>query len=125
MNSLEVFNEFNEKLITSLQMNDVIFVAKLNSKGLFCGNLKHEVREKASTSTAEAADHFLTHTIEKDLAIGKDDSFIKLLSAMTEFDSDSLKSLAAEIKIKLGMQEVPTKTKHSKSVHTTGEFLLT
>jgi len=102
MDSSEIFNEFNVKLLTSLPMKDVIFIAHLNSKGLFHGNLKDEVREK--NSAADAAEHFLHNTVEKDLKIGSNESFIKLLSAMTEFDSDAVKSLAEDIKYKLGIE---------------------
>ena len=98
MTSLKVFNKFNEKLVTSLPMKDVIFLAKLTSRELFPGDLKDQVKEKSSL--AEAADHFLDNSIKKDLKNDVDESFLKLLSAMEEF-SPQLKTLAAEIQDQL------------------------
>ena len=96
--SLEVFTQFNEKLITSLPMKDVTFLAKLNSKGLFPGNLKAQVKSQ-STST-EAADYLLDNKIAVDLKNDNDESFMQLLSAMEEFNS-FMESTAKEIKGKL------------------------
>ncbi|XP_065894819.1 NACHT, LRR and PYD domains-containing protein 3-like isoform X2 [Dysidea avara] len=94
MEYLKVLKDFNVKLITSLPMKDVVFLATLNQKGLFSGNIKAELKAK-STST-EAADYFLDHKIEKDLANGNNDSFLQLLSAMEEYNT-SLKPLVTEI----------------------------
>ena len=96
--SLEVCTHFNENLITSLPMKDVTFLAKLNSKGLFPGDLKAQVKSQ-STST-EAADYLLDNKIAVDLKNGNDESFMQLLSAMEEFNP-FLKSTAKEIKRKL------------------------
>ena len=98
MSLLKVFNSFNERLITSLPMRDVIFLAKLTSRELFPGDLKNQVKEKSSM--AEAVDHFLDNSVRKDLINNKDDSFIKLLSAMEEY-SPQLKILATEIRDQL------------------------
>jgi len=98
MTAREVFNKFNKKLLNALPMKDVVFLATLNSEGLFPGNLKDEVKEKSSS--AEAADHFLWKTVEKDLLNGQDKSFRKLLDAMMDF-GDSTKELAITIKKKI------------------------
>jgi len=116
----EILNEFIEKLITSLPMQDVIFIAKLSGKGLFHGNLKEEVRKRSSS--AEAADHFLNETIEKDLKVGKDESFKKLLLVMEEF-SDPLKSLAAEIRCRIAAGEMPATSVNEKPSTVTGQQL--
>ena len=101
--SLEVFKQFNEILIKSLPMKDVMFLAKLNSKGLFPGDLKAQVKSQ-STST-EAADYLLDNKIAIDLKSGNDKSFIQLLSsAMEEFNI----SIATEIKGKLSKEVSPT-----------------
>lgn len=102
MASLEVFNMFNEQLIVSLPMKDVLFLAKLNSKGLFSGDLKAQVKSMA-TST-EAADYFLDNKIAVDLKNSTDNSFLQLLKAMEEFNS-TLKVLAVKIKELLGVEK--------------------
>lgn len=98
MTVLDIFSEFNEKLLYSLPMKDVTFLAKLTSLHLFPGDLKAQV--KAKSTSAEAADHFLENTIEKDLRSNNNESFMKLLSAMEEFSSQ-LRDLASNIKIKI------------------------
>jgi len=119
MNSLEVFNKFNEKLIISLPMKDVIFLAKLNSRGLFPGNLKDQVKEKSSS--AVAADHFLDCSIKIDLKINKDGSFISLLSAMEEY-SNQLKSLAKEIK-QCWDKAIPLASGQGERIIATGQLI--
>ena len=112
--SLEVLKQFNESLITSLSMKDVTFLAKLNSKGLFPGDLKAKVKSQ-STST-EAADYLLDNKIMVDLKNGDDESFMLLLSAMEEFNP-SLESIAKEIKAKLISYATNEK---DQSSHSTG-----
>jgi len=97
MTSLDVFNQYNEKLL-SLPMRDAIFLAKLTARGLLPGDLKDQVKEKSST--ADAADYFLDNIIKKDLKNDEMGSFLKLLSAMEEF-SPRLKILSTEIQNRL------------------------
>jgi len=112
--SIEVLKHFNEKLITCLPMKDVTFLAKLNSKGLFPGDLKAQV--KSQPTSTEAADYFLDNKIMVDLKNDNDESLIQLLSAMEEFDI-SLKSIAEEIKKKLSEK---TSSTESQFLNTTG-----
>jgi len=100
--SLEVFKQFNEILIKSLPMKDVTFLAKLNSKDLFPGDLKAQV--KSQPTSTEAADYLLDNKIAVDLKSGNDMSFMQLLSAMEEFNI----SIATEIKGKLSKEVSPT-----------------
>ena len=95
MNFLEAFKHFNRKLITSLPMKDVEFIAELNKKDLFSGGL--EAKVKAIPNAVEAADYFLDNKIEQDLINGNKHSFLQLLSVMEEYN-DSLKMLAFEIR---------------------------
>jgi len=104
MTSSEVFTQYNMKLVTSLPMKDVVFLAALNTKGLFSGGLKAKV--KAMPTATEAADYFLDNKIEKDLINGNNDSFLQLLSVMEEYN-ESLKVLATEIKGKLKVDILP------------------
>ena len=115
--SLAVFTHFNENLITSLPMKDVTFLAKLNSKGLFPGDLKAQVKSQ-STST-EAADYLLDNKIAVDLKNGNDESFMQLLSAMEEYNS-SVESTAKEIRRKLSEGISSTRKNEDQISNTTG-----
>ena len=118
MSFVEVFRKFTAKLVTSLPMKDVVFLAKLNAKGLFSGNLKAQV--KAMSTAAEATDHFLDNKIEKDLINGYNDSFLQLLSVMEEH-SESLKKLATEIKEELKVDILPATSNNFQSTSITGK----
>jgi len=86
----QVITKYYRDLVTLLPFNDVHFRSCLETAGLFEGNLKEEV--KAKPTSAEKAEHFLDH-IKNDHG-----SFIKLLTVMEEFSSDSIKNLASKIK---------------------------
>jgi len=113
MTSLDVFNQYNEKLL-SLPMRDAIFLAKLTARGLLPGDLKDQVKEKSSL--ADAADHFLDNSIKKDLKNDESGSFLKLLSAMEEF-SPQLKILATEIQNRLPDKGLSTTAKQGESIN--------
>ena len=87
----KIITKFCERLISSLRLNDVKFRIKLQSAGLFYGNLKEEV--KAKSTLAEMNEHFLDHGINSD-----EENLLKLLTVMEEFDCDSLKNLARDIR---------------------------
>ena len=86
----KVITKYNERLISTLQLNDAKFRAKLQSADLFYGNLKEEV--KAKSTSAEMNEHFLDH------GISDEESLLKLLTVMEEFNCDSLKNLAKDIR---------------------------
>ena len=86
----QFITKYYRDLVTLLPFNDVYFRSCLETAGLFEGNLKEEV--KAKPTSAEKAEHFLDHKIKNDHG-----SFIKLLTVMEEFSSDSIKNLASKI----------------------------
>jgi len=99
---LDVYYEFNPQLINSLPMKDVMFSSQLVKKGLFSGNMKAKV--KAQPTDADAAEYFLDNAIEKPLSNEDSDTepFEKLLMVMEQFNNQSLKKLASNIRKKLG-----------------------
>jgi len=121
MEFLEVFKQFNAKLITSLPMKDVVFLAKLNAKDLFSGGLKAQV--KAISTATERADYFLDNKIEKDLINSNNSSFLQLLSVMEEYN-ESLKMLATEIRGKLQIHILMGVNDQIESVSVTGKCSL-
>ena len=95
----EVLQNFYTKLITVLPMEDATFMAELFHHNLLPGNLKALVNSQATV--ADKATYFLDHKIKPDVSIGDYTSFDKLLNVMKNWESDSLRKLAGEIKIKL------------------------
>ena len=98
----KVFRDLRIKLITSLPMNDAIFIELLNRENLFPGNLKEQIEGKATKS--DKAGLFLDKVIQPSIDIGLFEFLIKLLTVMSDkvyLKDDSLKQLAAEIKEKI------------------------
>ena len=95
----EVLNNFYEKLVAVLPMQDATFMAKLVGHNLLPGNLKALVESKQTVS--DKAMYFLDHEIKPGVSIGDFTNFDKLLNVMKNWESDSLRKLADEIKIKL------------------------
>ena len=101
--SAEVFKKFYVDLITTLPMNDILFVSSLWERGIFSGDLQEHI-ESLSSST-EKAEHFLTVAINPLLSIKDDSTFSKLLSIMEDSDYKHVKELARQIRREL--QERP------------------
>jgi len=91
MSALDVYYEFNPKLVNMLPVKDPIFSSKLVQKGMFSGNVKANV--KAQPTDADAADYFLDHVIQPPLDNGDIGPFEKLLTVMEQFNSQQLKKL--------------------------------
>ena len=90
------------KLISSLSMDDVIFVGLLKEKNLLPGDLNDEI--EAKRTKAQKATLFLDKVIDPAIGIGEFEPLNKLLTVMSdeEYLKDSqLKQLANEIKQKL------------------------
>ena len=98
----KVFRDLRIKLITSLPMNDAIFIELLNRENLFPGSLKEQIQGKATKS--DKASLFLDKVIQPSIDIGQFECLNKLLTVMSDkvyLKVDSLKQLAAEIKEKI------------------------
>jgi len=117
MDSLKVFKNFNGKLVTSLPMKDVVFLAELNTKDLFSGDLKAQV--KAMPTATEAADYFLDNKIENDLLNSNTNSFLQLLSVMEQYN-EPLKQLATEIKGNIHVDVLPATSDNEQSTSMIG-----
>jgi len=106
MPALDVYYEFNPQLINSLPMKDAKFSSQLVKKGLFSGNMKAKV--KAQPTDADSAEYFLDNVIEKPLSNEDTEPFEKLLMVMEQFNNQSLKKLARNIRKKLGGENSDT-----------------
>jgi len=105
--SFEVFQYFYMQLVKTLPMNDVIFTARLFSRGLLPGDVKNQVESKATR--AGKATHFLDHAIKPSLP-GTLSIFKKLLKVMEDSEYDDVKELAKSITSTLMKGAVSTET---------------
>ena len=98
-NDLDVFQQFYSKLVDTLPIDDVRFIAQLYSERLLPGNLKSLV--KAQKTSADKAALFLDSVIEPSVAIDGGSSFDKLLNVMRDSEYQHVKELAKQIKSNL------------------------
>ena len=94
--SSEAFQQFYSKLVETLPMDDVKFIAKLYSKGLLPGNLKNQM--KSEKTSADKAALFLDSVIEPSVTSDGGSSFDKLLHVMEDSEYQHVKELAEEIR---------------------------
>ena len=93
-----MYENFRVQLITSLSMDDVIFLGLLRQKNLLPGDLKGEVW--AEKTSARKAALFLDKAIDPSIDLGEFEPLIKLLTVMSDevyLNNDSMKQLAAKI----------------------------
>ena len=98
-NDLDVFQQFYSKLVDTLPMDDVRFIAQLYSERLLPGNLKSLV--KAQKTSADKAALFLDSVIEPSVTSDGGNSFDKLLDVMTDSEYQHVKELAKQIRSNL------------------------
>jgi len=94
----EVFRDFQMKLVTSLPLNDVIFISILAKNNFFVGTQIDTM--KAQKTEVDKASYFLNNVVLHDI----DKYFVKLLNVM-EVYRDQLELLANEIKERLGISK--------------------
>ena len=94
--SSKVFQQFYSKLVETLPMDDVKFIAKLYSKGLLPGNLKSQI--KSEKTSADKAALFLDSVIEPSVTSDGGSSFDKLLHVMEDSEYQHVKELAEQIR---------------------------
>ena len=94
-NDLDVYKQFFSKLVDTLPMNDVRFIAMLYSNGLLPVNLKSQV--KAQKTSADKAALFLDSVIEPSVTSDGGSRFDILLNVMMDSEYQHVKELAKMI----------------------------
>ena len=94
--STKVFQQFYPKLVKTLPMNDVIFMAELYSRDLLPDDLKEHVESLATS--AEKASYFLDHVIKPSITISDASRFDDLLNVMKDSEYQGVKELAKLIR---------------------------
>ena len=94
--STKVFQQFCPKLVKTLPMNDVIFMAELYSRDLLPEDLKEHVESLATS--AKKASYFLDHVIKPSITIGDASRFDDLLNVMEDSEYQDVKELAKLIR---------------------------
>ena len=90
------------QLVTSLSMDDVIFLGLLRERNLFPGDLYEDLQTEKTT--ARKAVLFLDKAIQPFLDINDFEPLNKLLTVMSDetyLKNDALKQLAANMKLEL------------------------
>ena len=98
----KVYESFRMQLVTSLPMDDVIFLGLLREQNLFPANLKEQVQ--ARPTKARKTVLFLEKAIERSLYIDDSQPLHKLLTVMSnenDYNSPHLKRLATKMKQEL------------------------
>ena len=94
--SMKVFKNFYPNLVTTLPMNDAIFMSKLYARSLLPDDLKARVESQATS--AEKASYFLDHVVKPS---GVDRNFVELLYVMEDSENHNVKRLAELIRSSL------------------------
>ena len=100
-----MYEEFRMKLLTSLPMNDSIFIGLLRKQDLFPGDLEEQVQIRGTK--AEKTDWFLNHAIERSLCVNIMKPLHNLLTVMSDnqyLNNKSLSELAAKVKQQLDIE---------------------
>ena len=97
MSTSEVFKEFYSKLVETLPMNDVTFVAKLYSHDLLSRELKNQLNLSDKTPAVKAT-IFLDSVIEPSVISDIGSSFDKLLNVMEDSEYQGVKELVEQIR---------------------------
>ena len=99
MTAMEVFKQFYSKLVTTLPMDDEIFIAELYSKSL----LDHEMKLKIEVelTRSKKAVQFLDKCIYPNFDSGGYWKFDELLNVMEDSEDLKVKKLARAIKVGL------------------------
>ena len=90
------YQNYLEKLVKCLPMDDTLFITKLSAQQLLPGDT--ESRIKALSTQADKASYFLTHVIQPALDIDETSDFDKLLSIMHTCGYNHVQKLAVTIK---------------------------
>ena len=94
--STKIFQQFYSKLVTTLPMNDAIFIAKLYSRDLLPGDLKEHLG--SLSTSARKASYFLDHVIQPSVTNGTGGRFDDLLKVMEDSDYQGVKELTKQIR---------------------------
>ena len=103
-----VFKQFYDRLVITLPMNDVLFIAELYSHDLLPDIIKDRVKTLASSESK--ASYFLDHVIKPSVTVGVGSSFDELLKVMEDSDYQSVKVLARVIRRSLSKEELADNT---------------
>ena len=90
-----VYDNYEEKLVMCLPMDDIHFITKLSACNLLPSDTKNQV--KLQLTQANKAAYFLDHVIKPSLNIDEAAYFKKLLFAMLDCGYDHVVNLSSEI----------------------------
>lgn len=109
MTCVEVYNNYVEKLIKCLPMDDTNFINELSVQNLLPGSTQSQI--KTLFTQVDKASYFLNHVIKPALDIDDTSSFDKLLSVMQYCGYDHVQNLSCKIK-----SESDQQTEHTSGI---------
>ena len=105
MAQLKLYENYVEKLVKCLPMDDAHFIANLSANQLLPGDTENKI--KISQTQPDKASYFLCHVIKPALDIGDFSGFKKLLSIMHDCGYDHVQKLSCQIEQDMNEQIKP------------------
>ena len=99
MAHLRAYQNYLEKLVKCLPMDDTHFITQLSAQQLLPGDTESKI--KALSTPSDKASYFLSHVIKPALDIDETSSFDKLLSIMLNCGYTHVQKLAPTIKCEI------------------------
>ena len=96
MAHLRAYQNYLEKLVKCLPMDDTHFITKLSAQELLPGDIESKI--KTSPTQADKASYFLSHVVKPALDIDEASDFDELLSIMQSCGYKHVRKLAITIK---------------------------
>ena len=96
MTQVKAYENYVDKLVKCLPMDDALFIVSLSKHQLLPGNTSNKI--ESLPTQADKALYFLDHVIKPALDIEDTSSFDKLLSIMEQCGYAHVKALACKIK---------------------------
>ena len=96
MTQVNAYENYVDKLVKCLPMDDTLFIVSLSKHQLLPGNTRNKI--ESLPTQADKALYFLHHVIKSALDIEDTSSFNKLLSIMEQCSYDHVKTLACKIR---------------------------
>ena len=105
MAHLRAYQNYLEKLVKCLPMDDTHFITKLSAQELLPGDIESKI--KTSPTPADKASYFLSHVIKPALDIDEASDFDELLSIMQNCGYKHVRKLAITIKDEIYKKLMP------------------
>ena len=98
MAHMKVYEDYKEKLVKVLPMDDVTFIAQLSHNKILPGNVEAHIKSQSLPTQSDKADYYLKKNMESSLDIGETEEFNNLITVMEKSGYPHVKKLAKAMK---------------------------